>query len=318
MRDLRSERIDRTDRPARTTRATRRGRVAATGAVAAATLLVAACGGAAPTETAPTSTIEPGTTSTTAAPTTTTTAPTTTTASTIPPLPEASPALSSPGDNRVLVIGDSVILGAATDVPRELAGWKVTFDARESRFINNVVSVIDQHVADANGAQALDRAKVEQAYADAGRTPPPAPKPLTLPDAVGRVVVVHLCTNYAVGGGFAGYIDAVMAKLDGVERVVWVTCGEWSPGQTEANEAIRAAAAEDPTIVVADWARYASGPGYTYEDGIHLTESGRAQIAALVARAVGPAPQPLPPPPATTLPPPTSTTAPPETPEPEA
>jgi len=278
----------------------------------AGTALLAACGGSAPEEAAaPTTTTAPGTTATSAAPTTTTTAPTTSTASTLPPLPEPSPALSSPGDNRVLVIGDSVILGAATDVPRDLVGWNVTFDARESRFINNVVSVIEQHVADANGLRALDREKVEQAYADAGKTPPPAPKPLTLPEAIGRVVVVHLCTNYAAGGGFAGYIDAVMAELQGVERVVWVTCGEWSPGQTEANEAIRAAATDDPRIVVADWARYATGPGYTYEDGIHLTETGRSEIAALVARAVGPAPQPLPPPPVTTLPPPTSTTAPP-------
>ena len=282
--------------------------------VAAAALVAAACGGTAPEQAASPTTVEPGTTSTTAPATTTTTAPTTSTASTLPPLPEPSPALSSPGDNRVLVIGDSVILGAATDVPRDLVGWNVTFDARESRFINNVVSVIEQHVADANGLRALDRAKVEQAYADAGKTPPPAPKPLTLPEAIGRVVVVHLCTNYAAGGGFAGYIDAVMAELQGVERVVWVTCGEWSPGQTEANDAIRAAAADDPRIVVADWARYASGPGYTYEDGIHLTDIGRTEIAALVARAVGPAPQPLPPPTTTTLPPPTSTTAPPEEP----
>ena len=49
-------------------------------------------------------------------------------------------------------------------------------------------------------------------------------------------------------------------------------------------------------VRLSDWARYASGEGFTYEDGIHLTEPGRAQIAALVARAVGPAPQPLPPP----------------------
>jgi len=282
------------------------------GALLAGLTLVAACGGAPVEETAAPTSSEPGTTSTTEASTTTTTAPTTSTASTLPPPPDPSPALSSPGDNRVLVIGDSVILGAATEVPRDLKGWNVTFDARESRFINNVVGVIRQHKADVDGLRALDREKVEQAYADAGKTPPPAPEPLTLPEAIGRVVVVHLCTNYAAGGGFAGYIDAVMAELKGVERVVWVTCGEWSPGQIEANEAIRAAATSDPTIVVADWARYAGGPGFTYEDGIHLTEPGRAQIAALVALAVGPAPQPLPPPAPTTLPPPTSTTAPPE------
>jgi hypothetical protein len=281
--------------------------------LASATLGLGACGGATETATTETSaTSQPGSTATTEASTTTVAPSTTSTASTLPPLPEPSAALASPGDNRVLVIGDSVILGAATDVPRDLTGWNVTFDARESRFINNLVAVIREHRASVDGLRALDRAKVEQAYADAGKAPPPAPKPLTLPEAIGRVVVVHLCTNYAAGGGFAGYVDSVMTELQGVERVVWVTCGEWSPGQTEANEAIRAAAGRHPSIVVADWAKYASGPGYTYEDGIHLTETGRAQIAALVARAVGPAPQPPPPAPATTLPPPTSTTAPPE------
>jgi hypothetical protein len=277
----------------------------------AAMAVLGACGEAPVAETTAPTTSAPSTTVTTEAPTTTV-APTSSTASTLPPLPEPSPALSSPGDNRVLVIGDSVILGAATDVPRDLVGWNVTFDARESRFINNVVGVIRQHKADADGLRALDRATVEQAYADAGKPPPAAPKPLTLTEAIGRVVVVHLCTNYAAGGGFAGYIDAVMTELQGVERVVWVTCGEWSPGQTEANDAIRAAAAAEPRIIVADWARYASGLGFTDEDGIHLTETGRAQIADLVARAVGPAPEPLPPPAPTTLPKPTTTTAPPE------
>ena len=288
-----------------------RAAVLVAGAVGALLLLVA-CGGATPVDSATPTTSEPGTSTTSTAPTTTVAPSTASTASTLPPLPAPSPALSSPVDNRVLVLGDSVILGAATDVPRELLGWNVAFDAVESRFINNSVAVLRQHKADVDGLRALDRAKVEQAYADAGKEPPPAPKPLTLTEAIGRVVVIHLCTNYAAGGGFASYIDSFMAAADGVERVVWVTCGEWSPGQTEANDAIRTAAAADPRIVVADWARYASGPGYTYEDGIHLTETGRAELAKLVAAAVGPAPQPLPPAPSTTLPPPTSTTVPPE------
>ena len=285
-----------------------------TGAAAAAALLLASCGGASTTtDTAEApATSAPATTVTTETPTTTAPASTTSTASTLPPLPDPSPALSSPGDNRVLVVGDSVILGAATDVPRELVGWNVTFDARESRFVNNGVAVLQQRRADVDGLRALDRATVEQAFADAGRPPPPPPAPLSVTGALGRVVVIHLCTNYQAGGGFASYIESFMDYLDGVERVVWVTCGEWSPGQTEANEAIRAAASIHPTIVVADWGRYATGPGYTYDDGIHLTETGRAELAALVARAVGPAPQPLPAPAPTTLPAPTTTVAPPD------
>ena len=283
--------------------------------VGAAALAASACGGATTTDTAMAPVTDvPATTATTSAPTTTVPPSSTSTSSTLPPLPEPSPALSSPGDNRVLVVGDSVILGAATDVPRELVGWNVTFDARESRFVNNGVALLQQRKADVDGLRALDRAKVEQAYTDAGKPAPPAPAPLSVSGALGRVVVIHLCTNYQAGGGFASYIEAFMDYLDGVERVVWVTCGEWSPGQTEANEAIRAAAANHPSIVVADWARYSAGPGYTYDDGIHLTETGRAELAKVVAAAVGPAPQPPAPAPSTTLPAPTSTVPVPEDP----
>ncbi len=274
--------------------------------VAAMTIALAGCAATEATDSSPPAT-SPGTTATSEA-TTTTVAPTTaSTASTLPPLPDPSPALSSPGDNRVLVVGDSVILGAAADIPRSLIGWNVIFDARESRFVNNGVAVLQDHKASVDAMATLDRTKVEQAYADAGRQAPPAPPVSSVPESLGRVVVIHLCTNYQAGGGFEGYIDSFMRYLDGVERVVWVTCGEWSPGQTEANDAIRAAATRHPSIVIADWAVYASGEGFTYEDGIHLTETGRAEIAEVVAAAVGPAPTPNPPPLPTTLPAPTST-----------
>lgn len=247
---------------------------------------------------------------TTQVPATTATTPvsTATTTSLPPPLPEPSPPIASPGSNKLLVLGDSVILGAKNTIPAELKGWNVTFDARESRFISQGLDVLKGHKSEYDKLQGLARADLEQAYKDAGKPPPKPDPPASVIDVVGRVVVINLCTNYQVGGGFAGYIESIMRYLAGIDRVVWVTCAEWSPGQAESNAAIRDAARNHPNLVVADWAAFSPTPGYTYDDQIHLREAGQQELAKLVARAVGPAPTPLPPAPATTRPKPTSTT----------
>lgn len=161
-----------------------------------------------------------------------------------------------PGANTVYVVGDSVILGAKTQVPGSLAGWKVTFDAKESRRIQAGVALLKTR-----------------------RGPTP------------RVVVVHLCTNWAEHD-YAEQIDAAMAALDGVDRVVWVTCEPWRSEVAQADADIRAAADRYPNLVVADWAAIAEDPGYAYPDHLHLKTAGAEALAALVADAVGPAPSP--------------------------
>lgn len=277
--------------------------------------VAAACGSSSET-----ATTDPTTSSTTAAPATTpaTEAPTTTgqpttTVFTPPPMPDPSPGISSPGTNKATILGDSVILGAKAELPGALKGWDVDFDASESRFITQGLGILKAKVGSAEQAWADQQRKVEQAYADAGKPAPPAPPKPTKTDTLGRVVVIHLCTNYQVGMGFESQISSYMDYLKDLDRVVWVTCAEWSPGQTEANEAIRAAKDRYPNYLVADWARYSPTPGYTYADNIHLDGAGRRAITELVVRLVGPAPTPNPPAPSTTLPAPTTTTtAPPE------
>lgn len=294
----------------RVPRAPRRPVPVAAGLLAGA-LLLAGCGGSgSDTATTPSSdastTAAPATTPATDAPTTT--GQPTTTVFTPPPMPDPSPAISSPGSNRLTVLGDSVILGAKADLPGALKGWDVDFDAAESRFITQGLGILKAKVGSAEQAWSDQQRKVEQAYADAGKPAPSAPPKPTKTEVLGRVVVIHLCTNYQVGMGFESQISAYMDWLKEMDRVVWVTCAEWSPGQTEANEAIRAAKDRYPNYVVADWARYSPTPGYTYADNIHLDGAGRRAITDLVVRLVGPAPTPNPPAPTTTLPPPTTTT----------
>lgn len=267
-------------------------------------LLASACGGgetpvaAGPVSVSPTSTAGSasagGSTASTTAPTPTTpgtTEPPGTTTTTELPLPPASPALKA-GDNRVFVLADSVLLGAKAEIPTALKGWKSTIDAAESRFITQGVAEMQSKVAAIDRERSALYDEAVAANEAAGQPLPPEPVKATLAEALGRVVVVSLCTNYEAGGGFATYITRYMDTLKGFDRVVWVTCAEWSDGQVEANNAIREAAPTYKNYVVADWALYADRPGYTYQDGIHLDGPGRKAAAELLALAVGPAPKP--------------------------
>ena len=163
-----------------------------------------------------------------------------------------------PGPDTVLVVGDSVMLGAKAQVPLALPGWKVTFDAKESRRIQAGIGILR-----------------------AWTGPPP------------RVAVIHLCTNWG-GDGYADQIDRAMAALPGVERVVWLTCEPWTDAVARADDEIRRAAERYPNVVVADWATVGEQPGLTYRDHLHLRPPGAVALAALVAEAVGPAPTPTP------------------------
>jgi hypothetical protein len=231
----------------------------------AAPVVVAACGSDGPeagsAESVPVGSVPVDTTR--RRPTTTTTASTTTTTTTTsttapppppPPLPQVAGSPLGPGPNGVYVLGDSVILGAQTTVPPALAGWNVTFDAAESRRIDQGIAIV------------------------AGRG-----------GAVGRVLVVHLCTNWG-GGDYFAAASRLLGSLNGVERIVWVTCTPWIPAVGAANDAIRSLPGSYPNVVVADWAAVSATPGYTYSDGLHLRPGGAAAIAALIDGAIGPPP----------------------------
>jgi hypothetical protein len=149
-------------------------------ALAATIALAAGCSASSPVET----TAPPPTTAPPGSATTVGTAPGTTTATTAPapttslppPLPAASAPIKSPGTNKLIVVGDSVILGAKATVPAELKGWDVTFDAHESRFVNNGLNVFKAHKGDADKLRALARGPRDQPNnqaADNTSTPPP-------------------------------------------------------------------------------------------------------------------------------------------------
>ena len=179
---------------------------------------------------------------------------------TIPPTTTTTiPAIDLPlpaGDNSVYILGDSVILGTQYVIDQELAGWKVTLDAKVSRRMDQGIDIVA-----AKGG------------------------------LLGRVVVVHLCTNW-FGSDYGAAAEQLISLLKGVDRIVWSTCVPWVGEINAANEAIKALPSRHPDLAVIDWAAIAGTPGYTGGDGLHLQGQGQYALADLVARAIGPAPPP--------------------------
>lgn len=181
----------------------------------------------------------------------TTTLPPTTT-TTIPAIDLPLP----PGGNSVYILGDSVILGTQYVINQELAGWQVTLDAKVSRRMDQGLDVVA-----AKGGN------------------------------LGRVVVVHLCTNW-YGGDYGAVADRLISMLRGADRIVWATCVPWVGQINQANDAIKELPTRHPNLAVVDWAAVAGTPGYTAGDGLHLQGQGQYALADLVAEAIGPAPPP--------------------------
>lgn len=160
------------------------------------------------------------------------------------------------GAATVFVLGDSVILGARTQVPTALTGWNVTFDAKESRRIDQGTDIVAAHAA-----------------------------------PIARVLVVHLCTNWS-GADYRSEAVRLLEAAKGVDRIVWLTCTPWRPEVKAADDVIRSLPVEFPNVVVADWTVLAGEPGYTAGDRLHLNAPGAQAIASLVAGSVGPVPTP--------------------------
>ena len=158
------------------------------------------------------------------------------------------------GPATVYVLGDSVTLATENTVPAALSGWDVTFDAKESRRIDQGIDIV------------------------ASRRAP-----------IARVLVVHLCTNWW-GGDYAAAAERLLEAAQGVDRIVWVTCVPWRPEVDAAIVVIRSLPQRHPYVVVADWAVLADQPGYTAGDRLHLHSPGVRALTSLIAGSVGPPP----------------------------
>ncbi|MCZ7528707.1 MAG: hypothetical protein M5U14_21445 [Acidimicrobiia bacterium] len=154
-------------------------------------------------------------------------------------------------DRRVLVVGDSVLLGAVDPIRSALTadGWLPTVEA----FVGLNMPTAIQRVGE-------------------------------LRPATGDVVVLGLGNNYFGDRDvFRREIDRIMAELADVELVLWVTVRVFQPHRAAVNEELRAATSRWGNLELADWDPLpVAHPEYVYSDGLHLTPSGRQAYAALV------------------------------------
>jgi hypothetical protein len=167
-------------------------------------------------------------------------------------------------DNRLFLLGDSVMgtmqSGSTDEAGKVLEplGWKVILDAVDGRFADEAISVVRDRRTD-----------------------------------IGQVVVILIGNNY--GGDeklMARQFDTMLALLDGVPRVVFLTVEEFAAKQAEVNTELRRIAA-DPRVTLVDWNAVVKGThGANRPDGLHLTPFGAAVLARTIADAVGPAPPP--------------------------
>jgi lysophospholipase L1-like esterase len=194
---------------------------------------------------------------------------------------------SSAQQRSVVVVGDSIILGAQGPMVAAFsnAGWGINFDAAVSRSTSAGAAAIDAHW-------------------------------MELTDSL----VINLGANDA--GNTASYrqkVEQILTSTAGVPHVYWLTIREVRDYYPAANQAVREVAAGHPNVTVLDWnAATAGSTGLTSSDGLHLTGSGAAAMTDLVIGAVvnSVVPQIAPPPaPAATAPPETvpPVTTPPET-----
>lgn len=144
-------------------------------------------------------------------------------------------------------LGDSVMLGARPWLVGALPGWSVAFDAKVDRSTWEGLAVARAHRYD-----------------------------------VGRVAVVQLGTNDgALPAPFGERVGQILAELQGMDLVVWLTIEESRSYYVADNRLIRAEAGRFANAVVADWAS-AVPPGGTV-DGLHVTATGGRAMGDLVA-----------------------------------
>jgi peptidoglycan/LPS O-acetylase OafA/YrhL/lysophospholipase L1-like esterase len=206
----------------------------------------------------------PGATTTTVAGQVTTTAPVTT----APAVTGPAVASTVPGSVPLAVtaIGDSVMLGAAPNLIADIdpmfatptVPQVTTVDAAESRQFSAGVDLIAQRKA-------------------AG--------------TLGQIVIVQLGTNGLID---PADFDRMMGLLADRQKVVLINAKVPRTWEQEVNDTLAAGAAKyRSNTTLLDWHGYGDAhPEFFYDDGIHLTPTGRDAYARFVAQSLGPSGSP--------------------------
>lgn len=122
-----------------------------------------------------------------------------------------------------------------------------------------------------------------------GTVPPTAVALInSLGPALGPTVIIAVGYNDPVDQ-YAGEIQTTLAALhqQGVQHILWLTLRAARHPYVVMNDAIRAAAASDPSVKVVDWNLFSRNhPDWFQPDGIHPAGDGAEAMALLVHRAL--------------------------------
>jgi peptidoglycan/LPS O-acetylase OafA/YrhL len=163
-----------------------------------------------------------------------------------PAAPPAPAALG--GATNVTAVGDSVMLGAVTDMERAIPNLNI-----------NAIE----------GRQAADGFNEVNTLLSGGH--------------LGQDIVLQVGTNGTID---PGALNGVLARLAG-RRVVLLNVHVPRPWQNADNDTIAAAVKAHPTVELIDWNAIASAhPEWFWNDGIHLRPAGAQAYTALVVTAL--------------------------------
>jgi hypothetical protein len=148
--------------------------------------------------------------------------------------------------DRIVAIGDSVMLGAAGDISQLVDG--VIIDAAYGRQVDGAIEVL-------------------RARRAAG--------------LLGNTVIIQIGNN---GTFETAQFDEMMALMKGVRRVIFITLKVPRQWQEANNGVIADGASRYPNIELIDWYGVSIGrPEFFYEDGVHIRPEGAQAYAEMIA-----------------------------------
>lgn len=157
-------------------------------------------------------------------------------------------------DNRVFVLGDSVMQGAAPMLGDALPTWSVIADTKVGRFLDEGVGVLKRRRSQ-----------------------------------IGEIAVVLMGNNYNGDEvAFRSQLDDAMEQLSGVEHVIFFTVTMYDEDRAEVNEALADLGESEPNVTVVDWGAWCDEnvDDFLVGDRLHLTPDGAEALAQLVGEAV--------------------------------
>ncbi len=151
--------------------------------------------------------------------------------------------------DQLLVVHDSVLLGARDEIEAAFAGSRVDYVGFVGLSAGPAADIISER-----------------------------------PGLVGDRVVIHLGTNYVESrSSFRTRLDRLMGLLVDVDHVLWLTASRYRPEIDEVNAEIRAAARRYPNLQIGEWGPLSDqNPSYTWTDGIHVPSAGAEAVAELI------------------------------------